>query len=63
LNILFSDAVSAEIAVELVSNTVGIAYIRTGRPGVPVVYSNDEQFEIGKCKVNIIIRKYINHKF
>jgi len=46
-----SDGVSAENAVELVSNTVGIAYIRTGRPPHPVIYSNDEKFEVGKCKI------------
>jgi transketolase len=46
-----SDAVSTEYATELVSNTVGITYIRTGRPALPVIYENNEKFEIGKCKV------------
>ncbi|KAI6183050.1 Transket-pyr domain-containing protein [Aphelenchoides bicaudatus] len=55
-----SDAVSAEHAVELVANTVGIAYIRTGRPAVPVIYSNDEKFEIGKAKV---LKQSDNDKF
>lgn len=47
----FSDAVSTEYAVELVSNVHGIAFIRTGRPAVPVLYDNNEKFEIGKAKV------------
>lgn len=46
-----SDAVSTEFATELVSNTQGIAFIRTGRPALPVVYENNEKFEIGKAKV------------
>jgi len=46
-----SDAVSTENAVELVSNTHGIAFIRTGRPALPVIYENNEKFQIGKAKV------------
>lgn len=46
-----SDAVSAERAVELAANTKGVCFIRTSRPNVPVIYSNDEVFEIGKAKV------------
>jgi transketolase len=46
-----SDAVSTENAVELVSNTHGIAFIRTGRPALSVIYDNNEKFEIGKAKV------------
>jgi len=46
-----SDAVSTEYATELVSNTHGIAFIRTGRPALPVIYENNEKFEIGKAKV------------
>uniref|UniRef100_A0A915PHE1 transketolase n=1 Tax=Setaria digitata TaxID=48799 RepID=A0A915PHE1_9BILA len=46
-----SDAVSTERATELAANTRGIAYIRTGRPACPVIYSNDEKFEIGKGKI------------
>lgn len=42
-----SDAVSTERAVELIANHNGIRYIRTGRPANPVLYSNDEVFEIG----------------
>lgn len=46
-----SDAVSTERAAELAANTKGICFIRTSRPNVPVIYSNDEVFEIGKAKV------------
>ncbi|CAH8294780.1 unnamed protein product [Schistosoma turkestanicum] len=46
-----SDAVSTERAVELAANTVGICYIRTGRPNQPVIYSPEECFCIGKGKV------------
>lgn len=46
-----TDAVAAERATELAANTRGIVFIRTGRPACPVIYSNDEKFEIGKGKV------------
>lgn len=46
-----SDAVSTERAVELAANTKGITFIRTSRPNTPVIYNNDESFEIGKAKV------------
>jgi len=46
-----SDAVSTEYATELASNTEGIVFIRTGRPALPVIYENNEKFEIGKAKV------------
>lgn len=46
-----TDAVSAERATELAANYVGITYTRTSRPATPVLYPNDEKFEIGKCKV------------
>lgn len=46
-----SDAVSTERAVELAANTKGLCYIRTSRPNVPVIYSNNEEFTIGKAKV------------
>ncbi|XP_045163083.2 transketolase-like [Mercenaria mercenaria] len=46
-----SDAVSAQRAVELAANTKGVCFIRTSRPNVPVIYSNDEVFEAGKAKV------------
>ncbi|XP_066285499.1 transketolase-like [Branchiostoma lanceolatum] len=46
-----SDAVSCERACELAANTKGICYIRTSRPATPVIYSNDEPFQVGKAKV------------
>jgi transketolase len=46
-----SDAVSTEHAVRLAASTKGIVYIRTTRPKTPVIYSNDEVFEIGQAKV------------
>lgn len=48
-----SDAVSMERAVELAANTKGICYIRSSRPEVPVMYANDETFQIGKAKVSL----------
>ena len=46
-----SDAVSAWYAVDLAASHHGIAYIRAGRPKQPVIYRNDEKFEIGRAKV------------
>ena len=46
-----SDAVAAEKLVAEVANRQGIAYIRTSRPKTPVLYSNEEEFPIGGCKV------------
>ena len=46
-----SDAVSAWYAIDLAASNHGIAYIRAGRPKQPVIYRNDEKFEIGKAKV------------
>ncbi len=46
-----SDAVSTERAIELAANTKGVCYIRTSRPNTPVIYANDESFEVGKAKV------------
>jgi transketolase len=46
-----SDAVSAWYAVDLAASHPGIGYIRAGRPKQPVLYQNDEQFQIGKAKV------------
>lgn len=45
------DAVSAERLVEQAATTEGIVYIRTSRPATPVLYSNDEAFPVGGCKV------------
>jgi transketolase len=46
-----SDAVSAWYAVDLAASHKGIAYIRAGRPKQPVLYDNNEQFQVGKAKV------------
>lgn len=46
-----SDAVSTERAIELAANAKGITFTRTTRPATPVIYNNDEVFEIGKGKV------------
>lgn len=46
-----SDAVSMERATELAAQYHGITFIRTSRPVTPIIYSNDEVFEVGKAKV------------
>ena len=46
-----SDAVSAWYAVDLAAAHKVLAYIRSGRPKQPVIYKNDEKFEIGRAKV------------
>ncbi|CAH3177338.1 unnamed protein product [Porites lobata] len=46
-----SDAVSCERAVELAANYKDMTFIRATRGNTPVVYKNDEQFEIGKAKI------------
>lgn len=46
-----SDAVSTEYAVELAANTKGICFIRSSRPNTPVLYENNEVFQVGKSKV------------
>jgi len=46
-----SDAVSMERSAEIAANTKGICFIRTSRPALPVIYSNDEKFEVGKAKI------------
>jgi len=46
-----SDAVSLERAVELAAKHKGIDFIRTSRPATPVIYSNDENFQVGQSKV------------
>jgi len=44
--------VSAEKAVELAANyNNGPVFIRTARPDVPIIYKNDEHFEVGKSKL------------
>jgi transketolase len=46
-----SDAVATERACEMAANHRGMAFIRTSRPATPVIYNNDEKFEIGRAKV------------
>lgn len=46
-----SDAIATEHAVRLAAEHRGIVYIRTSRPKTSIVYSGDEQFEIGRAKV------------
>ncbi|XP_003383991.1 PREDICTED: transketolase-like protein 2 [Amphimedon queenslandica] len=46
-----SDAVSTERAIELAARSKGITFTRTTRPATPVIYSNDEKFEVGKGKL------------
>jgi len=46
-----SDAVSTEKLVLLAAEHKGIVYIRTSRPKSPVLYPNDEPFEMGGSKV------------
>lgn len=45
------DAVSTERLVALAAYHPGPSYIRTTRPKTPVIYPNDEPFEIGGSKV------------
>jgi transketolase len=46
-----SDAVCGERLVALAAQTPGIVYIRTSRPKTPILYSNDEEFQVGGSKV------------
>ncbi|XP_073229015.1 transketolase-like protein 2 [Porites lutea] len=46
-----SDAVSGERAVELAANYKYMTFIRSTRGPTPVIYNNDEVFEIGKAKI------------
>jgi len=46
-----SDGVSCERAVELAANYKDMTFIRATRGNTPIVYKNDEKFEIGKAKV------------
>ena len=45
-----SDGVSAAKLIEKVIGEYGPAYVRLGRSAVPIVYDEDEDFEIGKAK-------------
>jgi transketolase len=44
------DAVSAEHLTAEAANAEGIVYVRTTRPKTPVIYRNDEDFEVGGSK-------------
>lgn len=44
-----ADEVSTRAAVRMAAAHVGPVFIRTGRPKVPVIYSADQKFEIGKA--------------
>jgi transketolase len=47
-----SDAVSTYKLVELMANHYeGISYLRTTRSATPILYDNNEEFNIGGCKV------------
>ena len=50
-----SDAVSCERAVELAANYKYMTFIRSTRGPTPVIYNNDEVFEIGRAKVKLNI--------
>jgi transketolase len=46
-----SDAVSSEACVAAMAVHRGLAYIRTTRPALPILYPAGEDFPIGGCKV------------
>lgn len=46
-----SDAVSTEACVEEMARMKGMAYLRTTRPGTPLMYKPTEKFPIGGSKV------------
>jgi transketolase len=46
-----SDALSAEKLVEVAARHKGIVYLRTTRKDTPIIYTKDEEFQIGGCKV------------
>ena len=45
-----SDAVSAFKLTELMANIEGLCYMRTHRPDVPIIYDENESFELGGFK-------------
>jgi transketolase len=46
-----SDAYSTESCVESMARYKGLTYLRTTRPGTPILYKKDESFPIGGSKV------------
>ena len=46
-----SDGTSAWRAIELAAQTAGPVYVRTSRPGTPVIYEAGEDFAVGRAKV------------
>jgi len=46
-----SDATSAWAATALAAKLSGPTYIRLGRPASPILYSSQETFEVGRCKL------------
>jgi transketolase len=46
-----SDGNSAWRAIQLVAGTSGPCYVRTSRPATPVIYSPEEEFQVGRCKI------------
>ena len=46
-----SDANSTEACVESMARYKGLAYLRTTRPGTPLLYKKDEKFPVGGSKV------------
>ncbi|HSQ78431.1 MAG TPA: transketolase [Nitrospirota bacterium] len=52
-----SDAVSTEKLVEAMAGHKGIAYVRTTRKDLPILYRNDEVFRIGRSKTLKASRK------
>ncbi len=46
-----SDAYSTEACVESMVRYKGMAYLRTSRPGTPLLYKKDDKFPIGGSKV------------
>uniref|UniRef100_A0A914HC05 transketolase n=1 Tax=Globodera rostochiensis TaxID=31243 RepID=A0A914HC05_GLORO len=46
-----SDAVSAERATELAAKHIGTTYTRLCRQPTPVLYSSEDVFNVGECKV------------
>lgn len=49
--LLPSDAICTKAITKLSVNHDGPVYIRTGRPKAPIIYKDDETFEIGKAKL------------